>query len=330
MKKFYFAVILLFSFFLSTAAPVNRLLSNGGWTNGNWSLNRLPASGDTVLIPAGITLTFNNDMNLQSLDIYIKVEGIIQMNKVEINFGGNAILMLVSDQAAIVPIRGGANNRINIGGQNKYRGNEGTVYGPAYISRDVSHFTAVQDQTLPVKFISFTVANENNGVIIRWVTAEEVNARVYNVERSDDGIHWSTIGHVTAVGNSQAVNNYSFKDYRQAGKIAYYRIRQTDIDGRFTYTAIKTITPSATASANPAMVHISATPDKKVLVQFGREVNGQLRIQFISLSGQVLEQQQVSATGRQLVINNVTALKGTYVVVLSGADNLKIARQVTL
>jgi hypothetical protein len=91
---------------------------------------------------------------------------------------------------------------------------------------------------LPVTFLNFTGIAETSGVQLNWSTASETNNSFFTIEKSKDSQSWAAIGKVNGVGNSTQINNYSFEDNSLNFTTAYYRIKQTDIDGNFSYSSI--------------------------------------------------------------------------------------------
>ncbi|MGB3154935.1 MAG: T9SS type A sorting domain-containing protein [Chitinophagaceae bacterium] len=91
---------------------------------------------------------------------------------------------------------------------------------------------------LPVQFLLFNVRCMGNGVLINWKTAQEQNSNYFNVERSPDGISWTTTGTLQAAGNSTIERTYSYNDNNPLPGGAMYRIAEYDVDGRIQYTSI--------------------------------------------------------------------------------------------
>lgn len=77
-------------------------------------------------------------------------------------------------------------------------------------------------------FSGWTVGNKN---LLKWVTLREENNRYFDVQRSTDGSQFYNIGRIAGAMNSDLELNYSFQDNNPPAK-AYYRLMQTDIDGR--------------------------------------------------------------------------------------------------
>jgi hypothetical protein len=88
---------------------------------------------------------------------------------------------------------------------------------------------------LPLLLISFSGYRESNYNVLKWTTANENNNRGFYVERSLDGIHFTSIGFVNSLapnGTSTASLHYTFIDNNIQGEKQYYRLRQVDFDGK--------------------------------------------------------------------------------------------------
>jgi len=95
---------------------------------------------------------------------------------------------------------------------------------------------------LPVKYVMFTGTVVKNDVKLNWITATEINNKGFEVERSLDARTFTSIGFVKGVENSRNINKYRFDDLNaftsQRTSVLYYRLRQVDLDGKFTYSNI--------------------------------------------------------------------------------------------
>ncbi|MEO1259008.1 MAG: T9SS type A sorting domain-containing protein [Bacteroidota bacterium] len=91
---------------------------------------------------------------------------------------------------------------------------------------------------LPVELTDFKAEKEDDHVLLNWQTLSELNNRGFFVERSADGWSWGEIGFVEGRGNSSGKNNYLFKDENPLQSMNYYRLRQVDIDGHFSFSKI--------------------------------------------------------------------------------------------
>jgi len=94
---------------------------------------------------------------------------------------------------------------------------------------------------LPVSLSSFSGIRKENFHQLNWTTASEKNNSGFLVERSVDGKKFSTIGYVAAKaenGNSNTPLSYSYSDEKPLPGINYYRLKQTDRDGKFSYSSV--------------------------------------------------------------------------------------------
>lgn len=101
-----------------------------------------------------------------------------------------------------------------------------------------SDFTGGEPSVFPVEWLSFTANVQNDRVLLDWATASEINADLFVVERQIAQNKWSDLGEVKAVGNSSEVQNYIFEDRSPLIGTAYYRLRQVDQNGAFSYSNI--------------------------------------------------------------------------------------------
>jgi hypothetical protein len=100
---------------------------------------------------------------------------------------------------------------------------------------------ATKDCALPVEFISFTAEAGTSSVSLNWTTATEQNSAHFIVEKSKDGIHFSSIGKVQAEGHSDAVKYYSFTDNSLESGVVYYRLVEYDRDGSSTISDLSSV-----------------------------------------------------------------------------------------
>lgn len=94
---------------------------------------------------------------------------------------------------------------------------------------------AVTNIPFPAAIISFDGKNTGNSNMLEWVTASEQNCAAFHVERSNDGQYWNRVGYVNTQapgGNSSSRLYYKFHDAGIPAGMAYYRLVQTDRDGR--------------------------------------------------------------------------------------------------
>ena len=107
----------------------------------------------------------------------------------------------------------------------------------------------------PIELLSFNGYNQGTNNRLFWITASELNADKFIVERSTDAINYKAVGQVQAVGNSNKQEGYSFNDKTFKANYNFYRLRMIDKDGTFTYSNIIEIASdklNITVYPNPA------------------------------------------------------------------------------
>lgn len=151
----------------------------------------------------------------------------------------------------------------------------------------ISNPTAVP---LLVKFHSFTASYVNGKVDLEWATSVDASSDYFQIERSSDGINYTTLDKIKAVNEStNQTADYSFVDNlteQATSSNLYYRIRQVDYDGTYEYTNVQKIslnnsnqTTSFYLAGQSLMVNNST--DETAVVQ------------YFNISGMLLKEEEV-------------------------------------
>ncbi len=92
---------------------------------------------------------------------------------------------------------------------------------------------------LPIELIGFNGKCTGNENMLYWSTASESNNDFFTVEKSTDMKNWTNVTTLKGAGNSNTILNYTAYDYSPSFLIAdYYRLKQTDFDGKYTYSDV--------------------------------------------------------------------------------------------
>lgn len=91
---------------------------------------------------------------------------------------------------------------------------------------------------LPIELLSFNAKPNVNMVDLSWSTASELNNDYFTIEKTKDGVNFEIVGVIKGAGNSTSVLNYTSVDNRPYSRISYYRLKQTDYDGNFSYSEL--------------------------------------------------------------------------------------------
>jgi len=143
---------------------------------------------------------------------------------------------------------------------------------------------------LPVSLVLFTAEINKSGVTeLNWVTSSEINSDFFTIEKSKDGVSFSDLLKVPGSGNSTTTHYYHAADTTPYLGYTYYRIKQTDYNGNFTYSEIRAVRKSAMPSEtisvfpNPAtdVIFIEENSDENVVAISIFDIHGKL-IRMIS------------------------------------------------
>ncbi len=111
------------------------------------------------------------------------------------------------------------------------------------------------NDNLPIELISFEASNEEDGVMLEWYTATELNNDFFTIERSFDGETFSSIAEIDGAGNSSETLSYEYLDRNVQEGIYFYRLKQTDFDGQFSYSETIAISHSGSNLATELAVY---------------------------------------------------------------------------
>ena len=172
--------------------------------------------------------------------------------------------------------------------------------------------------SLPVTFTQFTGSKQVNVNILNWSTATELNNKGFALQRSSDGINFTTIAFVNSKainGNSNATLDYNFIDTKPLLSNNYYRLQQVDIDGKESYSKVVLLKGNKTASLN--IISIYPNPSHQTLsVLLSAPANDKVTLVITDIAGKVLTQKIVNAVVGdntiQVDINKLTA--GSYII----------------
>jgi hypothetical protein len=337
MKHFLLALACLVTVTSISARQLTAVNSTDFNTASTWSPVSLPASGDTLNIPSGKSVSVNNNVNLSASTIIMRIGG-------ELQFVGGGAKLSFNDRSIIYLFSTGSvktthnSQQILIGTNSVLTGSNNTtyIYGPAMANSTSSSSSSLTSSTttsssgfapydfnvLPVTFLSFTATRQQADVLVQWATATEQNADRFEVEMSQDGSNWTVAGSVAATGNSNMVRNYSFTAHNLPAITLQFRIRQVDQDGKFAFSATRQLK----AATEAGTIKVTANSGR-IMLQFTSEVKG-ATVRIMNLNGQVLQEQKLSSAFGLVLIP--TAQKGLCLVAVITENEVAAARKVVL
>lgn len=133
---------------------------------------------------------------------------------------------------------------------------------------------------LPVELVDFQATPVGDDVKVSWSTLSERENDFFVVERSSDGLQWTSFEMVQGAGNSNTVRHYETTDSSPEGTLVYYRLKQFDFDGSVTISDPVSVTRNGFATAqmypNPAENHVQVSASADIV-----------SIDFVSVTGSI-------------------------------------------
>ncbi len=182
--------------------------------------------------------------------------------------------------------------------------------------------TVPANSGLPIGLLSFDAQAAGVTAKLTWATATEINNNYFTVMRSKDGSNWENIGTIKGAGNSDKTIYYSFIDDNAANKVngngtLYYRIKQTDFDGKSETFGVKPVKFQSTVSAltiypNPVTDNLN--------IQLGKNDNI-TRVEIINCMGQTVYNANQLAPGGNINTSQLT--EGVYLLRITTENNIQ-------
>lgn len=204
--------------------------------------------------------------------------------------------------------------------------NAGVFNLTAMGSNDMFAIKLDQSTPLPVELLSFTATLiDNKKVDCKWSTATETNNNYFIIQRSKNAIDFENIGIANGAGTSNVINNYNFIDDDPYTGVSYYRLKQTDINGAYTFSQTVAVEINL---VNEIKVYPTATTGN-VFIDAGKGLNNAV-IKITNLSGVLLKQIQGNASDNNSVITIDDLASGIYFITIEIDNKLHTFRVVKI
>ncbi|KAA3439958.1 YDG domain-containing protein [Rufibacter hautae] len=188
----------------------------------------------------------------------------------------------------------------------------------------------IEPGPLPVTLISFEgKQTKNSSIYLSWTTATEKDNDYFQVERSQDGKTFGSIGKVGGNGTTNESQKYSFIDAAAPTGTVYYRLKQVDLDGKFEYSKVITVKADGKASAQASLgAYPNPTPGKVYVSS--TEGSGPATVTLFHSSGRAVSQRQVQLeTGRPIadLTDQVPGIYYLQVQTNTGKSTIRVVKQ---
>lgn len=180
---------------------------------------------------------------------------------------------------------------------------------------------------LPIELLSFDVYKKGDYAELKWITASEQNNDYFTIERSADGVDFTAIGKVKGNGNSSSMLYYSLIDAKPLDGVSYYRLKQTDFDGKEKYHQIISLDSKNDKSFDFTIVPNPNNEDQESNLLFNSIPNKDIAITITDINGAVVYDEIKRIDDFKFAIP-VKLSKGIYFMKIIAPDNVITKRMI--
>jgi len=172
---------------------------------------------------------------------------------------------------------------------------------------------------LPIELLYFSAFSKIDHVSLEWLTKSEINNDYFTIEKSKTGQVWETLVEVDGAGNSSDNIEYDEVDLNPYSGVSYYRLKQTDFDGTYSYSEIVKVDRSEEflIYPNPAndIVYISGK-DMPNDVELLNALGQQVEISFNTADGMIYFSTASLAEGAYFIYLNNGGANSVYRIIV--------------
>ncbi|MBL0308647.1 MAG: T9SS type A sorting domain-containing protein [Bacteroidetes bacterium] len=199
-------------------------------------------------------------------------------------------------------------------------GGSGSLKTTGYVS-SFSPFSigGTGQHSMPIELLSFEAKPVDKNVQTRWTTSLEVNNHYFTLERSPDAETFTAIARIEGANNSTQLLDYNWLDENPLPGVSYYRLKQTDYDGQFSYSNIVSVRMKTGLTYK-----IYPNPSKGHIYIYVSDPSQDLNFSMIDMTGREVFSKTMTGNNGQLLEINTSGIlpAGMYFIHLSnGADN---------
>ncbi len=197
-----------------------------------------------------------------------------------------------------------------------------TAKGTANINykQDSPGFISTDGTTFPIELLSFTAKSESSNVILEWSTATETNNDYFEIERSTDAENFEVVKKLPGAGNSNEIRSYAVVDKANFTGTVYYRLKQTDFDGK---TTTSFVIPVIIGASNDIQISNVINDNSKLSFIYNNSNGGKTMIELLDVNGRIVNSKELEGEGSNLVRFNMNGMsRGMYIIHISVGDEM--------
>lgn len=188
----------------------------------------------------------------------------------------------------------------------------GQVYGPWRYPQKASNLQGMGAAPLPIELAFFQAElTEAREVKLSWQTASEQNNDYFSIEKSSDALGWEAVKQVAGAGNSELSQSYETIDPEPYVGISYYRLKQVDFDGAYSYSEVRKVELGEDDSEVMLKAYPNPTSDVLIIEGGDQEL---ATIQVFNILGQQVKVSVESVNKNTVSIDISHVYKGIYII----------------
>lgn len=330
MKPTIITILFALSITLTYAQKKTAIANAGqGWSlASNWSPASVPQNGDTVIIPAGVTMSVKTNIYSSAPNLVIFVYGTLNfLSGGKINLGTSSVITVYA--GGFLTSTGSPSEIVSIGGVTKFKGNvDGTIIGPAKASSSSSVSpSGFSSSILPVRIEGFSVRlTTQRYAAISWTVSEESDIAEYVVEKSNDARTWHRLILVQAK-NRSSQHTYLSTDTQLSAGTTYYRVIAKSIDENYYYTSIEQVEDNRTQQL---LVYPNPVSSVAKIRSNTSAADGAISISLYNLNGSKVLTQHYAAGTNYIELDVQNLSKGNYNLFLTTEKGAKFSQQIVI
>jgi len=179
------------------------------------------------------------------------------------------------------------------------------------------------DIPAPVTLTSFTAKPmDANSVALKWSTASEENNEYFSIEHSTNGRDFMELEHIAGAGTTYETQHYQFMHKEAKNSSNYYRLRQVDFDGTFSFSEIKVVVlkDQSGISVRPTLAQ------QNIEVSINRGLDNDGTIEVVNWNGQIVARNIYPAKNTKITLDVSDLESGHYIVKINTGYEIKSSR----
>jgi len=189
----------------------------------------------------------------------------------------------------------------------------------------VSSFSPVgpgnKKTNLPIELLTFNAKCQDNQVNLSWVTTSETNNDFFTIERSGNSTEWENLFNVQGAGNSNSYLFYTAEDKQPLSGNSYYRLKQTDFDGKYSYSDVVEVDCSSGTSFELISMISDANASEIIMTFIASEGDNYNFSMFDTKGQRILQKSEKAIAGtNEIHIKTNNLSQGIYLISLQNSE----------